>query len=193
MFKTFSPLSGYHFFENRYCRGGCLPPLRSSAVSIPSPQTFLSIFIHVFESHNLVCIGNHFKRLLLELLRWGGVNTVIGVIHNSLWARLLISISLNVGFEQFVTRRDQNRWDYLNWPRTVQVVAQSATLKNLKYKLSSNIFCIRWSFYWQSRGFYWYSEPGCLTWTPGNHCLWSRFLSEVSLLCSISLCACQIW
>lgn len=50
--------------------------------------------------------------------------------------------SLNVEFEQFVTRRNQDRSDYLNWSRVVKVVAQSATVKNLKYKLSSNIFCV---------------------------------------------------
>lgn len=84
VFKRFlSFLATIFLRTGRYSRGECLPPLRSSALSVPSAPNFLSIFVHVFESHNLVCIENHFKRLFLRLVRRGGVNTVIGVICNS--------------------------------------------------------------------------------------------------------------
>lgn len=171
----------------RSSRGGCLPPLRSSAVYILSPQNFLRIFVHVFESHSRVCIGNHFKKFFLRLVRWSKYNDRC-ILQQCVNRFAHFHFSLNVESEQFVTRRNQDRWDDLNWSRAVQVVAQSAALKNLKYKLSSNIFYIGWSFYWWSRGFYWHSEPDCLPWTPGNHCLWWRFPSEGQ-----TLLGCQIW
>lgn len=64
------------------------------------------------------------------IFKGGGVNTVIGVIHNNVKRGLLIShFSSNVELDQFATRRKQDRLEYLNWSRAVQVVAQSVALK----------------------------------------------------------------
>lgn len=130
----------------RSSRRGCLPPLRSSVVYILSPPNFRRI-LYMSESHSRVCIGNNFQRFFFRLVRWSKYSErCIPQQCENRFAHF--HFSLNVKSEQFVTRRSQDRWDDLNWSRAVQVVAQSATLKNLKYKLSSNIFYIGWSFYW---------------------------------------------
>lgn len=74
MLKMFSPLSGCQLFGIRQVLQRWLPFALSDSLLLaaPSPNSFLSIFVHLFESHSLVCIGNHLKLLFLKVVRQGG-------------------------------------------------------------------------------------------------------------------------